>query len=261
MSNNVSKVKRPNLLNKKPNVNGWCLYEDHFWNGKTKTWEKVSDTNGLKMCRHSKCTRRHKLPNRPTEICKNEETCQEAELSCILLHDFTKIKPVCYYAGKCCDLECVKYRHPKERTTDVCDRVDDCPDALISCFKLHNLSKIPRVCKFNKPENLCVNFICQKRHRKERKPCCDNGSMCYEYITKQEQGCDKLHPKILQKICRYDNTERGCLTYGCPYAHNPLSKVDCDVGMQCQLRESSCNKKHPKFTKSTVLPDGSIYFE
>ena len=227
-------TQNPSL--KKARPASWCLFEDHFFNTETKNWEPADPKNGLRPCRHSKCTRQHKLPNRPTKVCEHENDCLDANVTCFLLHDNTKIKPLCYYGAKCCDKECANYRHPRGRTRETCSLDDKCPEALITCFKLHTLSKITPICRYNRPDNMCKNYICDKRHSAERKPCCPAGSMCYGFITQGEKVCDMLHPKILQKLCRWDGYDDGCRSFGCPYVHHPEAPVDCPEGMQCQYR-------------------------
>ena len=83
--------------------------------------------------------------------------------------------------------------------------------------------------------------MCDERHSRERIPPCPDGSMCYNYILqttlgrsdvlsssgglrsiKEYQRCPFLHPKILQRICKWD-LHSECRTYGCSFVHKPTS--------------------------------------
>jgi hypothetical protein len=224
----------------------YCLFEDHVFDTKAKKWVPIDTTQGLRPCRHSKCTRKHKLTNRPVEVCKNETDCPNVGITCFLLHDNTKIKPLCYYGKLCADLDCIDFRHPSGRATEVCELGEKCDEALLSCHKLHPLSKMIPLCNYRES---CKNFICAKRHGKNRLDPCPEGSVCYAFISEGSKGCGLLHPKILQKICRWDDSEYGCRSYGCPYVHSPDSIIDCPDGLQCQKRlingDEKCINKHP----------------
>ncbi len=241
-------------LSAKVAKSNWCLFEDHVFDHESKSWVPADPKNGIRRCLHSLCTRQHKLPNRPVKVCKNETNCPDAGTSCFLLHDNTKIRPLCHYGKNCADLECKDFRHPKDRTTEVCPENEKCEHALITCFKLHSLSKITPVCRF---KNGCVNFICIKRHGPGRKAICEHGPMCYRFIkygpdvTSEPPGCDQLHPKILQKICRWDDSTYGCKTYGCAFVHSPDSAIDCLEGIDCPAINGEeddyvCRHKHPR---------------
>jgi len=248
-----------NQLTKSKNNN--CLYETHSFNTKTKTWDPLDISQGLKQCLYSKCNRDHKSSNRPTQVCPLEKNCNKAGISCFLLHDHS-LEPFCRYGKACIDLNCTKYRHPDDRVTEVCSNPDGCVDALITCFKLHNMSNITPICHYR---NNCMKYMCTKRHPLGRKELCELGSMCWEYIVNKDEGCPKLHPKIFQKICRWDNEESTCRSYGCSFLHRPGAPIDCPVGMQCQTRieddDTKCPHKHPKYTTVKTLPDGQLKFE
>ncbi len=225
----------------------WCLFEDHIFNTQTKSWELIDSTRKLRRCLHSKCARKHKLPNRPIQVCKRETDCPDAGLSCFLLHNNTKLEPICRWGKACIDLECSSYRHPKSRNNEICPLDEKCPDALITCFKLHTMSKLIPLCHY---KNECVNYICQKRHPPERTQVCEEGSMCWGFITQRELGCNKLHPKILQRACKWSMDGGECYSYGCPFVHPLGASDDCMEGMQCSRRiakdDTRCMNKHPK---------------
>ena len=254
-------IKQPAIRGLASKTN-WCLFESHFFNSKTKVWEPADPSKGLRRCLHSKCTRKHKIPNRPVQICSQEADCPGAGIGCFLLHDNTKLEPLCYYGKSCVDLECLGYRHPIGRVTEICPLDANCPDALITCFKLHSMSKLIPLCHYRE---MCMNYVCSKRHPPGRKDICDLGSMCWEYVVNKEAGCPKLHPKIFQKVCRWDTPESTCKSYGCSFLHHPGAPTDCEVGMQCQTRiddgDARCPYKHPKYTSVKTLEDGSLHFE
>lgn len=237
----------------------WCLFETHYFDNSVKQW--VPKKDGFRRCLHSKCTRKHVMKNRPTKICINETDCKDAGISCFLLHDNTKLKPLCYFDKSCCDIDCLKNRHSEGRTNEICEKAEKCEDALITCFKLHPLDKMRSLCKYGSG---CKNFICEKRHPENRKKICNDGSMCYNYIVYGSFGCNLLHPKILQKLCKWELTEEKCKSFGCPYVHLPESTIDCPDGMCCQNRlnnNDDCPNKHPKYSKVEKLEDGTLYFE
>jgi hypothetical protein len=219
----------------------WCLFEDHVFNIRTKVWELADVNKGFRVCLYSKCDRIHKVENRPVTVCKDDINCSEAGISCFLLHDNTKMKSLCYWGYKCINNACHEYRHPSNRSTQLCDLNELCKDAMITCFKLHDMDKIVPLCHYN---NDCVNYICNKRHSKERNKICENGSMCWDFITGDCNECTKIHPKILQKICKWDNTKEGCRTYGCTFLHSPDSFTDCINSSKCN--DTDCKNKHPK---------------
>lgn len=248
-----------------------CMYEEHYFNHKTNKWEKKSDNYSKRVCIDKTCIRRHKY-KRSDKICPLNGKCPNIGSSCFLLHDLNLLVHTCKYGKNCCDLKC-DFRHPSERQTKICPQNEKCPDALITCFRLHDLSIITPLCRYNKE---CINFMCDKRHSKERIPPCPEGSMCYKYIvsssgdvknTNQAQlfgGCPYLHPKILQKLCKWD-IQSECKTYGCSFIHKPNSAKDCPNGMQCQFRicldeKMICTNKHPKFHKVTQLGE-KLFFE
>jgi len=239
-----------------------CLFEDHFFNTKTKAWEPIDASKGLRRCLHSKCTRKHKLANRPVQVCKRENDCPDAGVTCFLLHDNTKLEPLCRWGINCVDKECTGYRHPRGRSTEVCVDDENCKEALINCFKLHTMSKMIPLCHYKAD---CINYICQKRHPPGRKEVCEDGSMCWLFITGGQEACDKLHPKILQKACRWSSWGGECRSYGCPFVHKPGEPVDCPVGMQCSKRllegPDRCSMKHPKYNRVTTLPGGELHFD
>jgi hypothetical protein len=240
-SNGANSSNFPNNLNntsldkKEGNM---CLFEEHLFNNNTKMWE--INNNELRKCLHSKCTRKHKDNNRPLVVCEHENDCPDAGITCFLLHDNTKIKSLCYYGKNCMDKDCTQYRHPKERITEICND-NNCENASITCFKLHTMSNLQPICRFG---DECINFTCNKRHSKKRKNLCENGSMCYKYIINKQTGCNKLHPKMMQKLCRWDSSNSGCKTYNCQYIHNPQSAKDCENAQHCQ--DDHCPNKHPK---------------
>lgn len=241
-----------------------CMYEDHYFNHKTNKWEK--NTIQKRVCIDKNCTRRHKL-KRSDKICPLNIKCPDIGTTCFLLHDLDKIVQMCKYGRNCCDLKC-EYRHPLERQTQICPKNISCPDALITCFLLHDVSNIIPLCRYNKN---CINFMCEKRHSTERIPPCPDGSMCYNYILSVSPGtgkkspvCPYLHPKILQKLCKWD-LHSECRTYGCSFIHKPNSAKDCPNGMQCQYRicedeRLRCTDKHPKFYKVTQIGE-KLFFE
>lgn len=238
----------------------WCRFESNYYDNRINQW--VPKNDGLRRCLHSKCDRKHRLKNRPTKVCKRETDCPDVGVTCFLLHNISEIKPMCYFDKNCCDLNCTSIRHSSNRTTEVCEFGEKCKNALITCFKLHPLDKMVPLCKYRSE---CKNFICEKRHPNDRKKLCEDGSMCYNFIVNGINGCDFLHPKILQKLCHWDSTEQKCRSYGCPYVHNDNSPKDCENGMNCQFRlsedDNKCEKKHPKYTFLKKLSDGSMYFE
>lgn len=223
-----------------------CLFEDHFFNSKTGNWELI-DGGALRRCLHSKCTRKHKLANRPTQICPREDDCPDAGVTCFLLHNNDKIQSLCRWGKECIDIDCVAYRHPSGRSREVCTLRDSCPDAMIACFKLHDMIKLVPLCHYRQD---CVNFMCTKRHPPGRREICDYGAMCWRFITGGETECLKLHPKILQKACRWDSPSGGqCKLFGCPFVHAPESPIDCPYGNKCPNVLSDgptrCLNKHP----------------
>lgn len=220
-----------------------CLFETHFFNIKSKAWEPSEQ--GLRRCLHSKCSRKHTISNRPLQVCKQENNCPDAGISCFLLHDNTKLESLCYYGKACIDLECTGYRHHPGRTTEICSLNENCPDALITCFKLHSMSKITPCCHYKEK---CMNYICSKRHPIERKEICPLGSMCWEFVVHKKTGCALLHPKIFQRLCRWDSNDNTCRSYGCSFLHRPDSPEDCPIGMQCPTRDGECGRKHPKYS-------------
>jgi hypothetical protein len=258
---NSGKSARSTSLNHKNPQ--YCLFEDHQFNMQTKVWDVIDSSKGLRRCLHSKCTRKHKLVNRPIKICKRENDCPDAGISCFLLHDNTKLTSVCHWGKDCCDLECIEYRHPFDRTSEVCPNGELCADALISCFKLHPMAKLIPLCHYKEE---CINYICSKRHPPTRKQVCEQGSLCWEFITGGEKACSKLHPKILQKVCRWSIDEgKYCNCYGCPFIHRPNDPIDCDIGLQCQTQfeigDKKCPYKHPRYSRIIKLNDGSFQVE
>lgn len=236
----------------------WCLFESNYFDNYLKKW--IPKTDSIRRCLHSKCDRRHKIKNRPTKVCEREFDCPNAGITCFLLHDNTAIKPLCYFDDKCCDLNCTANRHSAGRTTEVCPDGEKCENALITCFKLHPLNKIQSVCRYKAN---CKNYICEKRHPSSRPELCEYAGMCYNYIVNGAEGCSLIHPKITQKLCRWD-VGGNCRSFGCTYVHHPNSPTDCPDGMCCQKRISStdiCPHKHPKYTIVRELDDGSLYFE
>jgi hypothetical protein len=228
------------------NGENFCLFEDHVYNSNTKRWETAPESMGSRRCLHSKCRRKHKVPNRPVKVCPREEDCPDAGITCFLLHDNTKIVPLCNWGVGCADSECRFYRHPPGRTVELCPSAEKCPDALISCFKLHPLSKLVRVCHYKVN---CVNFMCVKRHPPGRRELCPDGPACWNHITRPG-SCDRLHPSIMFKACRWDLEAGGCLAYGCTFTHHPASPSDCPLGAGCPNRFEGegerCRNKHPR---------------
>lgn len=247
-----------------------CMYEEHYFNHKTNKWERINNfsSGGLtsqRVCIDRNCTRRHKF-KRSDKVCSLNGKCPNIGINCFFLHDMTLLGEICKYGRNCCDSAC-SFRHPSGRQTQVCALNENCPDALITCFLLHDLSKIVPLCRYNKE---CINYMCDKRHSVERISPCPEGSMCYNYIVstfsggKRYGGCKLLHPKILQKLCRWD-VDSECHTYGCSFIHKPTSHRDCPDGMQCQFRihedeRLRCTNKHPKFYKVIQIGE-KLFFE
>jgi hypothetical protein len=104
--------------------------------------------------------------------------------------------------------------------------------------------------------------MCEKRHSSKRCPPCPEGSMCFNFIAYGNASCKFLHPKILQKLCKWDMYS-NCKTFGCAFVHNPQSAKDCPDGMQCQRRlledETGCKNKHPKFSKAIKINEKFIF--
>lgn len=233
----------------------YCMYEEHYFNHKINKWQKLDNT---RMCINKNCNRKHKL-KRGTVLCPLNNNCPDMGVKCFLLHDLTLIKNLCKYGKNCCDLKC-EYRHPPNRPTEICPLNEKCSEALFNCFLLHDLTQIVPICKYNKE---CINFMCDKRHSKERIQPCPEGSMCYNFIINNSLGCPLLHPKILQKLCKWD-LKSECKTYGCSFIHKQTSPKDCPNGMQCQLRISDddsirCKNKHPKFNKAIRFQDRILF--
>lgn len=216
----------------------YCLYETH--SRVNNVWQKRSDS--LVMCINSKCPYKHKLTNRPTEICKKNTLCPLAGLSCFLLHDTAGLKALCMRGVKCRDSECDR-RHPIERTTNVCHKGIECDGALFGCDNLHPLTKMTKPCKF---KDKCNSVECKLRHPPTRN-LCKYGYDCWEYITKKGEGCDAIHPPLSRKPCAFSLKGEECKTWGCPYAHPPDAKGDCQNEDCPSLKEDStevCNLKH-----------------
>lgn len=232
-----------------------CMYENHYFNNKTCRWERL---NISRLCFDKNCNRKHNV-KRLEKTCPLNTKCAEAGIICFLLHDLNSMSNNCKYGKNCCDLKC-PYRHNPGRQNKICPLSENCPDALITCFLLHDLGKIIPLCRYNKD---CINYMCDKRHNKERLEPCPDGSMCYKFIVSKNEGCPLLHPKILQKLCKWDF--RGdCKTYGCSFIHSPDSAKDCPNGMQCQSRileddNLRCKNKHPKFTSVFKIRDKYLF--
>ena len=195
--------------------NSFCLFEDHIFIT-NKGWVKFTN-NKLRRCLHSKCQRKHRIPNRPNKICDRETDCPDAGISCFLLHDNTKIIPSCYYSTNCNEVDC-KLRHPSNRETKICELGSECQNALISCFLLHPLKLMIPVCPYFDD---CKNYTCNFRHSDKRKQLCEKGSMCWDHI--KNKSCNCIHPKISQKLCKWDedNGPNSCKSLSCPFVHHP----------------------------------------
>jgi hypothetical protein len=222
----------------------WCLFEDHVFDPSKQTWIKKQEQS--RVCLHSKCPRQHRL-QRPTKICSRENDCPNAGITCFLLHDNNKIAPLCRHGDKCCDADC-KYRHSLKRSKETCNKGRDCTEAGLTCFNLHPLSDMVPRCKYGA---YCQSYICEARHPKERKELCPEGSNCWYHLKKLAGGgqvCNKIHPKILGRLCRWDDTFIGCRTFGCAFIHSPESAQDCPEGLYCDLKnnvEHNKKWKHP----------------
>ena len=219
-------------------MSNYCLFENHYYNNDKHIWVHTDDN---RECLHSKCTRLHKNTKRPTSVCLRENDCPDANITCFLLHNNNKLRPLCHYGSKCTEVNCVSYRHPTSRTTEICPLGVECTGALIGCLKLHPLSKMSTTCYYK--EN-CENWLCDKRHPTERKSICNDGPSCYNYAKYGLSSCNKIHPKIMNKICKWDRSENGyCKAFECQYLHHPDSPIDCIDGIKC--KNIDCKNKHP----------------
>lgn len=198
--------------------------------------------------------------NRPVQVCGREDDCPDAWITCFLLHDNTKIIPLCNWGERCIDSECRGYRHPGGRCAEVCPLEGKCQDAMIACFKLHPLSKLVALCHYR--EN-CVNYVCSKRHPPGRKELCQAGPSCWNHIT--QNSCPKLHPRIQHQPCRWSMNGGHCRAYGCTFVHPRGHPEDCPMGMGCQTQAepegSRCPNKHPRYQHVIRLEDGRLRFE
>lgn len=189
-----------------------CMFETNRWNSNTRKWERLDVKKyGLRMCLQSTCTSVHLLNSRPKDICPKNTECNNAGVTCMLLHDFKNMKPLCKYKDNCLDTECTEFRHPDNRTTEVCELKDECPNVIFKCRKLHPLKSYPPVCSYKAD---CINCECKKLHPDTRPEVCPNGSECRKAIF--EDNCELLHPKFMQKACKYGE---DCHSESCRFAH------------------------------------------
>ena len=93
----------------------WCMYENHYFNNKGNTWEKLQNS---RVCINLNCNRKHKL-KRYSKICLKNKNCPDIGVSCFYLHETSNFMYNCKYGKKCCDLNC-QYKHPLDRENRKC---------------------------------------------------------------------------------------------------------------------------------------------
>ncbi len=244
----------------------FCMYEDHFV-GTDGNWVLREETQGLRPCTNSKCTRKHKLKR--AEVCPKGKDCPEALLTCLFLHPLDEVTKPCFYKDRCIDLKCA-YRHSTSRTKEVCEDGVKCKGVMLTCFKLHDIKSITPLCRYKEK---CVNYYCANRHPEDRREVCPNGAECWTHLSTVTDGqseCTYIHPGRMQRLCKYEDV---CRTYGCTFIHPPGSNTDCPNGLQCQRqllendedekdpKKIRCCLKHPKHRRMGASEDGIVFYE
>ncbi len=228
----------------KETVRKYCLFESNKYNPEDGGWSKEKLPE-LRMCKNSDCKHQHMLAqSRPKIVCPRGKNCDEADITCRYLHPTKDMIKVCNrgeYGINCGDSGCKK-RHCAERRNVICTKGKDCTEAGFTCHDLHPLREMIKACRFI---SKCMNFDCNFRHPASR-VVCKNPVDCWEYLTKGVEGCNKIHSKIKQGICRNGD---DCKIYMCYFAHSPNAKKDCEEGEQCPSlsfeSDNKCDKKHP----------------
>lgn len=182
------------------------------------------------------CKKNH--PEKMIAVCKFNKECHR--YGCYFRHHPDHIQD-CNQGSGCENRDTCTFKHPDVCSSSCIDVLRD-PDDQKYCKKQHP-SKMKDICKYDMD---CYNVACTFRHSPIYVGACVYGSNCskhpdmQEYLLNEQNICNKIHPKKMNRICSHG---LSCRRYGC-YDRHPLgSKKDCSKGLECDNKE--CNFKHP----------------